>query len=85
MERQEKLERVALTYFAGLPVDYHRRMAGAMVHALTNWVPTDHVDDALNDVRYFSEQILKKLEEDIHRSRYNRDSSAPKVKEEIKK
>ena len=74
MERQEKLERVALTYFAGLPVDYHRRMAGAMVHALTNWISAEHVDDALNDVRYFSEQTLKELEEDIHRSRYIHDN-----------
>ena len=72
MERQEKLERVASTQFVGLLLEYHKKMAEAMIHALANWIPKEHIDDALNDVRYYSEQVLKEIEMDASHSRLGR-------------
>ena len=47
-------------------------MAEAMIHALANWIPKEHIDDALNDVRYYSEQVLKEIEMDASHSRLGR-------------
>ena len=72
MERQEKLEMVAVSRFLGLLPEYHKRMAETLIHALANWVPTEHIGDALNDVRYYSEQVLKEVEEEALKTRCGR-------------
>lgn len=63
---------VATSRFLGLLPEYHKRMAEALLHALANWVPAEHINDALNDVRYYSEQVLKEVEVDSHHSRLGR-------------
>lgn len=70
MVRQEKLEQVALVQFSGLLPEYHKRMAEAAIHALANWVPDEYVDDALNDIRYFSNRVRCEVDGDVRRSRY---------------
>ena len=72
MERQEKLEMVAVSRFLGLLPEYHKRMAESLIHALTNWIPVEHINDTLNDVRYYSEQMLKEVEEEAPQTRCGR-------------
>jgi len=63
---------VASSRFLGLLPEYHKRMAEALIHGLINWIPNEHIGDALNDVRYYSEQVLKEVEADAHHSRLGR-------------
>ena len=70
MNRIEKLERVAQSQFIGLLPEYHKKMGEALIHALANWVPEENIGDALNDIRYYSERVLKEVDEDAHHSRY---------------
>ena len=67
MDKQEKLERAATSYFCGLMVEYHRKMGEALIHALVNWIPVEHIADALNDVRYFSGKVIEELNRDVER------------------
>jgi len=72
MERQEKLEAVAVSRFLGLTVEYHKRMGEALIHALVSWIPEDHIDGALSDVRYYSDQLLKEVEAEVLKTRLGR-------------
>jgi hypothetical protein len=70
LDRIEKLEAVASSRFLGLVPEYHKRMGEALVHALANWVPKEHIEDALSDIQYYSDKVLRELETDIHCSRF---------------
>jgi len=55
---------------SGLPVEYHKRLADRVVACLGNWIPEEHLEDALNDMRYHRRQIESLLVEDTQRPRH---------------
>ena len=54
----------------GLPIEYHKRLADRVVACIGNWVPPEHLEDVLCDMKYHKEQILNIQHMDEQCSRY---------------
>jgi len=64
-----KLYYVWESAIAGVPTEYHKRLADRVVGALADLVPEDRVDEAVERIRYHRAQIDSIIEEDRGRSR----------------
>jgi hypothetical protein len=70
LEHTHRVEATAMQSFDGLIVDYHKRMAEAMIHALANWVHEEDVEDIISDILFCRGKIEVEVGGDAQRSRY---------------
>jgi len=55
--------------FFGLLPDYHTVLGKRLAHAIGVWVPPEHLEDVLCDIRYARALIDRLVYDDVHRDR----------------
>jgi len=55
--------------YLGLLPDYHTVLGKQLAHAIGVWVPPEHLEDVLCDIRYARALIDKLIHDDVHRDR----------------
>jgi len=55
--------------YLGLLPDYHTVLGKRLAHAIGVWVPPEHLEDVLCDIRYARALIDRLVYDDVHRDR----------------
>jgi len=55
--------------YSGLLPDYHTILGKQLAHAIGVWVPPEHLEDVLCDIRYARALIDRLVYDDVHRDR----------------
>jgi len=69
LEHIDRIDSEVNNAFFGLLPDYHTVLGKQLAHAIGVWVPPEHLEDVLCDIRHARALIDKLVHDDIHRDR----------------
>ena len=69
LEYVDEIDDAVNAAYLGLLPDYHTVLGKQLAHAIGVWVPPEHLEDVLCDIRYARALINKLVHDDIHRER----------------